>query len=123
MIEKISTDCIPHIAGMNMRFFWCRMRLSASPVLSDGGGVASVASLGSGVFTVTFTEALPDSVLLVQAMERAAGGHGSAKLTSLNAARTVATIEIYLGATAAVPALSDGATTDFAHLLFLFVGR
>jgi hypothetical protein len=123
MIEKISTSCPPLIAGMNMRFFWCRMRLSTTPVLSDGGGVASVASSGSGVFTVTFVEALPDSVILVQAMERAAGGHGMVKLTSLNAARTVATIEIYLANSATAPTLADGATTDFAHMLFLFVGR
>jgi hypothetical protein len=123
MIEKISTQCLPTIAGMNMKMFWARMRLSTTPVLSDGGGVDSVASLGSGVFTVTFTEPMPDSAILVQSVERAAGGYGLVKLTSLDAARKVATVEIYLAASAGAPTLANGATTDFAHMLFLFVGR
>lgn len=123
MIEKISTVCQPRIAGMNMRFFWCRIRLSATPLLVDGGGVDSVGKGGTGIFTITLTEALPDSVIMLNGGERPAGNYGFAMLTGWDTARKTATIEWYRNTSANAPALDNGTTSDFLHLLFLFVGR
>lgn len=122
MIERFS-EGTPKCAGMNIKFFWARVRLSNAPVLSDGGGIASVAyGGGTGLFTVTLMEALPDTILVTTGGERAAG-HGKPTLISIDATRRVLTLGWYAAASGAAPALADGATTDFMHLNILVVGR
>lgn len=122
MIEQFS-ESVPKIGGMGIKLWWAKVRLSNAPVLSAGGMIKSVAyGGGTGLFTVTLMEAVPSDILVFTGAERASG-HGQSVLNSIDSTRQILSLSWLAAASGAAPALADGATTDFMHLLILAVAR